>query len=94
MAAWVHLVSKAAGAIATGVAGVAVVEGVKKVSGGNGAYQAAVAVTALGLRGVRAAEVGAERARLGAADIVAEARDRIGEQSPVPGADTTHDHEH
>ena len=94
MVAWVGLVSKAAGAIASGVAGVAVVEGVKKASGGGGVHQAAVAVITLGLRGVRAAEAGAERARLGAADIVAEARDRIGEQSPVPGTDATQDHEH
>lgn len=94
MAAWVGLVSKAAGAIVSGVAGVAVVEGVRKASGGGGVHRAAVAVTALGLRGVRAAEAGAERARLGAADVVAEARGRIGEQSPVPGAGGAHDHEH
>lgn len=87
------VLGKAAGAVATGVAGVAVVEGVKKVVTPRRVHNAAVAVTAQGLRGVRAAEAGAERVRLGTADVVAEARERIGEQAPAPGA-ATHDHEH
>lgn len=95
MAAWAALVTKAAGAVASGVAGVAVIEGVKRLGNGRGVHDAAVAVTAAGLRGVRAAEAGAERVRLSTADVVSEARERIGEQAPAPGtADATHDHEH
>ena len=40
--------------------------------------------TAWGLRGTRKAEEAAERARLKVADVVAEARERIGEEAPPP----------
>jgi hypothetical protein len=44
---------------------------------------------------VRKAEEGAESARLKVADVVAEARERIGEEVPPPAvADTAHDHDH
>lgn len=52
-----------------------------------------MAATALGLRGVRKAEEGAERARLAVGDVVAEARERIGEEARPPAV-TGHDHEH
>ena len=94
MVAWGALAVKAAGAVASGVAGVAVVEGVKKMSGGRAVHQSAVAVTTLGLKVSRAAEAGAERVRLNTADVVAEARERLGEQAPPPGAVEKHDHEH
>jgi hypothetical protein len=94
MAVWGVLLGRAAGAVASGVAGVAVVEGVRKLGSGRSVHDAAVAVTALGLRGVRAAEAGAERVRLGTADVVAEARERNGEQAPAPDAAASHDHEH
>ncbi len=94
MAVWGVLLGRAAGAVATGVAGVAVVEGVRKLGSGRTVHDAAVAVTAFGLRGVRAAEAGAERVRLGTADVVAEARERNGEQAPAPDAASAHDHEH
>jgi hypothetical protein len=59
-------------------------------------HEAAVTTAAWGLRGVRKAEEGAESARLTVADVVAEARERIGEQAPPPGitADAEHDHTH
>ena len=88
------MIGKAAGALVTGLAGAVVYDGVKKVVRGGVAHQAAVTVTALGLRGARAAETGAEKARLAAADIASEARERIGEQAPVPGAGDAHGHEH
>ncbi|HVV18015.1 MAG TPA: DUF1490 family protein [Pseudonocardiaceae bacterium] len=47
---------------------------------------AAVTATAWGPPSARAAETGAERAQLSVGDIVREARARIGEQAPVPGA--------
>ncbi|MGI9004254.1 MAG: DUF1490 family protein [Pseudonocardia sp.] len=87
-------VGKATALVATGFAGAVALEGVKKVAGSNVVRGSAVAVTALGLRGARAAETGAEKARLAGADIVAEARERIGEQAPPPGVATGHGHDH
>jgi hypothetical protein len=86
--------AKVAASVASGVAGVAVVEGARKLVGPQVVHRAAVTVTAAGLRGARAAETGAERARLALGDVVAEARERIGEQAPVPGSTVEHDHEH
>ncbi|WP_211177939.1 DUF1490 family protein [Pseudonocardia acidicola] len=88
------IIGKAAGAVATGLAGAVVYDGVKKIARSGAVHQAAVAVTALGLRGARAAETGAEKARLATADIVSEARERIGEQAPPPGTQAAHEHEH
>ena len=51
--------------------------------------------TEWGLRGMRKAEEGAESARLKMADVMAEARERIGEEVPPPAVtETAHDHEH
>ena len=95
MTAWAGLAARAAGTIATGVVGVAVVEGVRKIATGKRLHEAAVSVTTAGLRGARAAEAGAERVRLSAGDTVAEARGRLGEEAPAPGAGANgHDHEH
>jgi hypothetical protein len=87
-------VGKAASLVATGFAGAVAYEGAKKVVGSDVVRGTAVAVTALGLRGSRAVETGAEKARLATADIVAEAREKIGEQSPAPGAGSGHGHDH
>jgi hypothetical protein len=86
------LVGKAVGIVATGLAGAVALEGVKRAAGSNVVHATAVAVTSWGLRGARAAEVGAEKARLAAADIVSEARGRIGEQTPPPSSGTSADH--
>ncbi|WP_250548773.1 DUF1490 family protein [Pseudonocardia sp. H11422] len=88
------LVGKAAGALATGLAGAVAYDGVKRVVRSGVVHNAAVTVTALGLRGARAAETGAEKARLATADIVSEARERIGEQATPPGASAGHGHDH
>ena len=54
-----------------------------------------MSATALALRGARKAEEGAESARLKVADVVAEARERIGEEAPPPAvSDSGHDHDH
>jgi len=90
----VAIVGKAAGLVATGLAGAAALEGVKKVAQSGVLHNTAVAVTSWGLRGARAAEVGAEKARLTASDIVSEARERIGEQTPPPASGADHAHEH
>jgi hypothetical protein len=88
------IAAKAVGVVATGVAGAAAYDGVKRIAR-SGAFRAAtVAITAWGLRGTRAAETGAEKVRLAAADVISEARERIGEQASVPGAPAAHEHEH
>ena len=87
--------AKAASTVVTGAVGVAAYEGLKKVVAKAPVREAAVTTTAWGLRGARRAEEGAESARLRIADVVAEARERIGEEAPPPAvADTAHDHEH
>jgi hypothetical protein len=43
---------------------------------------------------VRKAEEAAESARLKISDVVAEARERIGEEAPTPAVGDVHDHEH
>ncbi len=88
------LVGRAAVLVATGAAGAAAWDGVKRVARSGAVRNGLVGATALGLRGARVAETGAERARLATADIVSEARERIGEQVPPPGAATAHDHDH
>jgi hypothetical protein len=86
-------VGKAAGFVASGLVGAAAYDGVKRLVHSNALHDAAVTVTSWGLRGARAAETGAERARLATADIVSEARERIGEEATPPGG-AGHGHEH
>ncbi|MCF7549622.1 DUF1490 family protein [Pseudonocardia sp. WMMC193] len=88
------LIGKAAGLVGSGLVGAAAYDGVKRVVRSGAVRGAAVTVTSWGLRGARAAETGAERARLATADIVSEARAKIGEEAPVPGAAHVHDHDH
>ena len=86
------LIVRAARVVATGLVGAAAYDGVKRVVRPSTVRSATVTGTAWGLRGVRAAETGAERARLVAGDIVSEARARIGEEAPAPGAVNGHEH--
>jgi hypothetical protein len=88
------LICNAARVVATGLTGAVAYDGVKRVARSGVIRGATVTVTAWGLRGLRAAETGAENARLVTADIVSEARARIGEQAPVPGTAGGHGHEH
>jgi hypothetical protein len=88
------LICNAARVVATGLTGAVAYDGVKRVVRSGAIRDATVTVTAWGLRGLRAAETGAENARLVTADIVSEARARIGEQAPVPGTAAGHGHEH
>ncbi|GAA2007898.1 DUF1490 family protein [Nakamurella flavida] len=90
-----HLAGRAAAALASGIAGAIVVDRVKSGSGRRPLRGAAVAVTTWGIRARRSAETGAENVRLATGDIVAEARERVGEQAPPPTVGGTHgDHEH
>jgi len=87
------LVGKAAGMVVGGLAGAVAYDGVKRIVRSTVVRDSAVTVTSWGLRGARVVETGAERARLGAADIVSEARERIGEQAQPP-AGSGHGHQH
>ncbi|OBH14952.1 DUF1490 family protein [Mycolicibacter sinensis] len=88
------LLVKAAGTVFTGLVGVSAYEVVRKAVGTAPVRRATVAVTELGLRGTRRAEVAAESTRLKLADVVAEARERIGEETAPPAAAANHDHDH
>ncbi len=79
-----RLIARAGTTLVTGVVGVAAVDLAKRLTRAGMLRRGAVAATALGLRGARAAETGAEAVRLSVGDIVAEARGRIGEQAPPP----------
>ena len=89
------LLVKAASTVVTGAVGVAAYNGVRKALAKAPLREASVSATALALRGARKAEEGAESARLKVADVVAEARERIGEEAPPPAVpDSGHDHDH
>lgn len=89
-----HLAARAAGLLVSGVAGAVVIDRLKQPATGRTVKRAAVAVTALTLRSKRRIEAGAENLRLSAGDVVAEAREKIGEQAPPPAEPAQHDHDH
>ncbi|WP_040624043.1 DUF1490 family protein [Mycobacterium parascrofulaceum] len=76
---------KAAPTVLTGVVGVAAYEALCKVAGKAPLRKATVIATAWGIRVVREAErtagASAEQARLTVADVVAEAKERAGEEA-------------
>jgi hypothetical protein len=74
--------------------GVTAYEVVRKAAAKAPLHQTAVSAAELGLRGTRKAEEAAESARLKLSDVVAEARERIGEEAPTPSVGEAHDHEH
>jgi Protein of unknown function (DUF1490) len=89
------LLAKVATTVITGAVGVAAYDAIRRVVARAPLREAAVTATEVGLRGVRKAEEGAESARLALADVVAEARGRLGEEVPPPGiTDADHDHDH
>jgi hypothetical protein len=89
------LLVKAGSAVVTGAVGVAAYEGVRKAIAKAPVREAAVTTTAWALRGARKAEEGAEAARLKVADVMAEARERIGEEVQPPAVtDAEHSHDH
>lgn len=89
------LLAKFATTVITGAVGVAAYDVLRKAVAKAPLREAAVTTTAWGLRGVRMAEQSAESARLAVADVVAEARDRVGEEVPPPAVtESGHDHDH
>ncbi|HEX2283835.1 MAG TPA: DUF1490 family protein [Mycobacterium sp.] len=89
------LLAKAVTTVATGAVGVAAYEALRKAVAKLPIREASVTAAEWGLRGTRKAEEGAEAARLKVADVMAEARERIGEEVPPPAvAEAEHNHEH
>jgi len=89
------LLGKAAGTVFTGLVGVSAYEVVRKALAKAPLHDVAVTATEWGLRGTRRAEEAAESTRLKVADVVAEARERIGEEAQPPAiGEHEHDHEH
>jgi hypothetical protein len=101
--AWNGFLVKAAPTVMTGVVGVAAYEALGKVAAKAKAplRTATVIATAWGIRvgreAERKAQEGAEQARLTVADVMAEAKERAGEEvSPlaVADSDSGDDHDH
>ena len=88
------LLSKAAGALLTGLVGATAYELLRKAVTKAPLHQTAVTAAEWSLRGTRRAEEAAESARLKLADVMAEARERVGEETPAPSVAVAHDHEH
>ncbi|BBX13968.1 MULTISPECIES: DUF1490 family protein [Mycobacteriaceae] len=88
------LLAKAATTVFTGLVGVSAYEVVRKALEKAPLHEAAVTATEWSLRGTRRAEEVAESARLKVADVVAEARERIGEEATPPAVAVAHDHDH
>ncbi|BBY32690.1 hypothetical protein BST33_05990 [Mycolicibacter minnesotensis] len=88
------LLAKAASTVFTGLVGVSAYEVARRALAKAPLHEAAVTATEWSLRGTRRAEEAAESARLKVADVVAEARERIGEEATPPAAAVAHDHDH
>jgi lysozyme family protein len=88
------LLAKAATTVVTGLVGVTAYEALKKAAAKAPLHETAVSAAELGLRGTRKAEEAAESTRLKIADVMAEARERIGEEAPTPAVGEAHDHDH
>lgn len=87
------LLSRAVTTVATGLVGVAAYEATRKAVAKAPIHEASVTAATWALRGARKAEESAETARLKIADVMAEARERIGEEVPPPPvAEADHDH--
>lgn len=89
---WHGFLVKAAPTVVTGVVGVAAFEALRKVATKAPLRQATVIATAWGIRVAREAErkagASVEQARLTVADVMAEARQRVGEEgAPVTVVD-------
>lgn len=88
------LLAKAAATVVTGAVGAATYDLLRTAARKAPVHDAAVTATEWGLRGTRRAEEAAESARLKLADVVAEARERIGEEAAPPAIGNHDEHEH
>lgn len=89
---WHGFLVKAVPTVVTGVVGVAAYEALRKVAAKAPLRRATVSATAWGMRVARETErkagQSAEQARLTVADVMAEARERAGEDISPPAADS------
>jgi hypothetical protein len=89
------VLAKAASTVVTGAVGVAAYDVIRKAVAKAPVREASVTAATWALRGTRKAEESAEVARLKLADVMAEARERVGEEVPPPAvADAEHAHDH
>lgn len=89
------VLAKALATVATGAVGVAAYDALRKAVAKMPIREASVTAAEWALRGTRKAEETAETARLNVADVMAEARERIGEEVPPPAvAEPEHAHDH
>lgn len=89
------VLAKALTTVATGAVGVAAYDALRKAVAKMPIREASVTAAEWALRGTRKAEETAETARLNVADVMAEARERIGEEVPPPAvAEPEHAHDH
>ncbi|HYB36868.1 MAG TPA: DUF1490 family protein [Mycobacterium sp.] len=88
------LFGKAATTVLTGLVGVTAYEALRKAVAKAPLHETAVTAAEWSLRGTRRAEEAAESARLKLADVMAEARERIGEEVPAPAITDVEAHEH
>lgn len=88
------LFAKAAAAVATGAVGAAAYDLLRKAAAKAPLHQTAVSAAEWGLRGTRRAEEAAESVRLKLADVMAEARERLGEEAPTPSIADNHQRDH
>lgn len=89
------VLAKALATVATGAVGVAAYDALRKAVAKMPIREASVTAAEWALRGTRRAEETAETARLNVADVMAEARERIGEEVPPPAvAEPEHAHDH
>jgi Protein of unknown function (DUF1490) len=86
--------AKAASTVVTGLVGVTAYDLLRRAVAKAPLHATAVSAAELGLRGTRKAEEAAESARLKLADVVAEARERVGEEAPTPSIGDAQQHEH
>jgi hypothetical protein len=87
------LLARASAVVLTGAVGAAAYDLLRTAARKAAVHDAAVTAAEWGLRGSRRAEEAAESARLKLADVMAEARERLGEEA-APPAIGNHDHEH
>lgn len=88
------LLAKTTMMVLTGVVGAATYEALRKAVAKVPLHETAVTTAEWSLRGTRRAEEAAESARLKLADVMAEARERIGEEVPSPAITDVEQHEH
>jgi hypothetical protein len=89
------LINHVAKMAVTGTVGVAVFRALEKVPLSGMARVAGVEATKFGIRGSRALEQGVEKTRLVAGDLLADAREQMGEQAAPPVAsDSSAGHQH